>query len=120
MAERLRLFTVCETKSFARVVGNFWSDSEHDEFVAYIAANPFEGVVVPETGGVRKIRWSRQGMGKRGGVRIIYYVYDETLPLFLLTAFAKNESDDLGEQGKKAFRDFVAELKAGVKARRVR
>ncbi len=44
-----------------------WSDAEREEFVSYIAANPKAGDVIPETGGVRKVRWNREGSGKRGG-----------------------------------------------------
>ena len=51
-------------------------------------------------------------MGKRGGVRVIYYHYDETMPLFLLTMFAKNEASDLSPVGKKALLAFAKDVKA--------
>lgn len=112
MAARHRLIAVCETRDFARRADKIWTSAERDEFIDYIAANPFDGDVIEGTGGVRKIRWSRQGTGKRGGVRVIYYVYDEAVPLFLLTLYAKNESEDLSDEGRKAYRTFVTELKA--------
>ena len=43
------------------------------------------------TGGIRKLRWSAQGKGKSGGVRVIYYYYNKSIPLFLLTVFGKGE-----------------------------
>jgi hypothetical protein len=46
---------------------------ERLEFVGWIAANPLAGDVIPGSGGCRKVRWSRSGMGKRGGVRVIYF-----------------------------------------------
>ncbi len=58
------------------------------------------------TGGVRKLRWGRQGRGKSGGVRVIYYVHSELMPLYLLTLFAKNERANL----TKAERNELAGL----------
>jgi len=52
-------------------------------------ANPEAGEIIPETGGVRKIRWALAGRGKRGGTRVIYCYHNERLPLFLLTAYGK-------------------------------
>ena len=52
--------------------------------------NPTVGDVVPGTGGVRKLRWSRPGMGKRGGMRVLYYVQDARGRIWLLTLYAKN------------------------------
>ena len=47
------------------------------------------------TGGIRKLRWSAQGKGKNGGVRVVYYHHNESLPLFLLTVFGKGEKANL-------------------------
>jgi mRNA-degrading endonuclease RelE of RelBE toxin-antitoxin system len=118
MVGRLRLLTVCETKEFARRAEKLWSEAERDEFVGYIAANPFVGDLIERTGGVRKVRWSRQGMGKRGGTRVIYYVLDENLPLYLLGVYAKSEADDISEVTRQFLRTVVAEVK-GIR-RRVR
>jgi hypothetical protein len=73
---RTRLLTVVELATFLRTAAKVWGDDERAEFVDYVAANPDAGDVVPETGGLRKLRWGRQGSGKRGGVRVIYYFYD--------------------------------------------
>ena len=66
-----RLITVAETPVFVRQAREVWSEEERDEFVLYIAGNPEAGAVIPDTGGVRKLRWGRAGSGKRGGVRVI-------------------------------------------------
>jgi hypothetical protein len=76
--------TVVETPQFVRQAEAVWSDEEQQEFVDYIARNPQVGDEIPETGGVRKVRWRRRGMGKRGGVRVIYFYHDLLMPLFLL------------------------------------
>jgi hypothetical protein len=52
-------------------------------------ANPKAGEIIPESGGVRKVRWALRGTGKRGGARVIYYCHNERLPVFLLSAYAK-------------------------------
>jgi hypothetical protein len=57
--------TVVETPQFLRQAEDVWSEAERQEFVDYIARNPETGDLIPETGGVRKVRWRRQGMGKR-------------------------------------------------------
>ena len=61
--------TVVETPQFLRQAGDVWTEDERTGFVDFIARNPEAGDVIPETGGVRKLRWRRQGSGKRGGVR---------------------------------------------------
>jgi hypothetical protein len=48
------------------------SDSARAELVALVGANPEAGEIIPETGGIRKVRWALKGMGKRGGARVIY------------------------------------------------
>jgi hypothetical protein len=56
-----RLIAVAETRLFVRQAEKIWSREEHDEFVDFIAANPDTGDIIPETGGVRKVRWARRG-----------------------------------------------------------
>lgn len=89
-----------------------------EEFVDFIAANPLVGQVVAGTGGLRKIRWSRPGMGKRGGVRVIYFYHDDEAPLGLFTIYGKSDKDDLSEAEKAMFRKIIAEIKRDLDARR--
>ena len=76
-------------------------------------ANPEAGKIVPETGGVRKVRWALAGRGKRGGARVIYYYHNERLPLFLLTAYPKNEKANLSKAERNAMKRLVQILVAG-------
>lgn len=62
------------------------------------------------TGGVRKSRWGVGSRGKRGGVRVIYYYHNPTMPVFLLTIFAKNERDNLSQHDKQLLRQVVTEI----------
>ena len=66
-----RMYTVVETPTFAADAAELWSEEDRGAFCAFLAANPQAGDMIPSTGGCRKVRWSRPGMGKRGGVRVI-------------------------------------------------
>ena len=60
------------------------------------------GDLIQGAGGIRKIRFAIKGKGKSGGVRIVYYYYNESMPVFLLTVFAKNEKADLARAERNA------------------
>lgn len=68
------MLTVIETPEFLAWYKNAWSEEERDELVGWIADNPEAGDVIPGSGGIRKVRWKRGGVGKRGGARAICYV----------------------------------------------
>jgi hypothetical protein len=107
--------TVVELPQFLRQAADLWTEAERHEFVDYIARNPETGDVIPETGGVRKVRWRRQGMGKRGGVRVIYFYYNPTTPLFLLMVYAKAVREDVAPEAKKAVAEFAARIKRAAR-----
>ena len=64
----------------------------------------------PGTKGVRKARWSRPGMGKSGGVRLIYYFWMGPNAVVLITVYAKNEKENLTDADKKEIRKIVENL----------
>ena len=78
--------------------------------INYLAAHPASGDIMQGTGGIRKLRWSAQGKGKSGGVRIIYYCHNETMPLFLLTLFGKGEKANLTKSERNELAKFTAML----------
>jgi len=102
---------VAETPLFVRQASEVWDDSEREAFVTFIASNPGVGDVIPDTGGVRKVRWARAGGGKRGGVRVIYFYHDAGRPLYLLMVYAKARREDLSPDEKRAVRALAAVLK---------
>jgi hypothetical protein len=69
-----RPITVVETAVFVRQAEHVWDEPEREAFVDFVAWNPEAGDVIPETGGVRKVRWSRSGTGKRGGARVTIFI----------------------------------------------
>lgn len=105
--------TVVETAEFLRKVKPLLSESERADLVAFIAAYPEAGEIIPETGGVRKIRWALPGMGKRGGARVIYYFHSERLPVFLLSAYAKSRKENLSKAEQNALKRLAPALVAG-------
>lgn len=87
--------TVVETPLFSRLWPDYWTEDERTGFAAWLAANPDAGDVVPGSGGCRKLRWLRPGMGKRGGVRVIYVQRPVTGTIWLLLIYAKNVQDSI-------------------------
>ena len=98
--------TVSETPIFQKYAEEVWSESERSEFISWIAANPQAGDVVPGSGGCRKVRWTRQGMGKRGGARVIYFNEIEGR-IWLLIVYSKSKFDNLPAE-------FLGQLKSEV------
>ena len=67
------MLTIIETPVFQRLARGIWSEEELDAFKVWLAGDPLAGDVIAGSGGLRKVRWSRAGVGKRGGARVIYY-----------------------------------------------
>ena len=89
------MFTVVETSLFQKQWPLYRTEDERGEFAASLAQSPETGVVVKDSGGIRKVRWKRQGTGKSGGVRVIYFVKNEAEEVVLLTLYAKSETDNI-------------------------
>lgn len=89
------VLTIAETSTFQRLWPAYWTEEERAEFAAYLAQFPEIGDVVKGAGGVRKVRWSRKGGGKSGGVRVIYYKRLANGEIVLLFLYAKNEFDSI-------------------------
>ena len=102
--------TVVETGRFLKDADRLMPEAERAELVEFIAANPESGDLIPETGGVRKLRWALPGGGKRGGARVIYYFHNESLPVFLLAAYGKSEKANLTKAERNAIGKLVPML----------
>lgn len=93
-----------ETPIFTADLNEFLTDDEYAEFQQYLADNPRSGDVIQDTGGLRKIRWTSNGKGKRGGVRVIYYHLNADAQIRLLLIYKKGIQDNLTEKQKKILR----------------
>src|SRR5580658_2531121 len=105
--------SVVETPGYLRIAESIFSEVERDRIVAMVAADPECGTVIQGTGGFRKVRVGRSGMGKRGGARVIYILRGEEFPVFLISAYAKNEKENLtkrerNELAKRADEIFLS------------
>ena len=89
------MFPFIETSSFENWKPKYLSDDENAELQQFLLAQPFAGDLVPGSGGVRKLRWKVRGRGKRGGVRIIYYVRFEPNEFWMLTIYAKSRHENV-------------------------
>ena len=89
------MFTFIESSIFERILPVYLDDDEYSEFQQFLMQNPKAGELVPGSGGVRKVRWARPGMGKRGGLRIIYFVRYQPNEFWMLTLYAKAKREDV-------------------------
>lgn len=103
------MLTVVETLLFQRQWPLYWSEEERGVFAAHIAEHPTAGDVVPEFGGIRKVRWGRAGSGKSGGVRVIYFTRTAQGEIVLLTLYAKSKTDNLTGPKLKEIRHALEE-----------
>jgi hypothetical protein len=109
--------TVVESREFLTTTKKLMDDTERAELVLYLACNPTSGDVIPGSGGVRKLRWGLEGRGKRGGARVIYFYHDLEMPLYLFSAYAKNEREDLEQSEIKAYKK-LSEIMIEINRRR--
>ena len=98
------MFTVVESPIFQKLWPRYWDEDERAEFASFIALNPEAGSVIRGSGGVRKVRWVRDGTGKSGGVRIVYLARNDNGEIYLLTLYAKSESENISLSTLKEIR----------------
>ena len=101
------MYSLIETPTFVADADKLWSEDERLEFLTWLAANPDAGDVIPESGGCRKVRWSRAGTGKRGGVRVVYFTRVSEGEIWLLLIYAKSTRDTIPGHILKAVRKEI-------------
>ncbi|MCA0244907.1 MAG: transcriptional regulator [Proteobacteria bacterium] len=89
------MLTVYETPTFVAEAAKVWSTDERLEFFAWIANEPDAGAVIKDSGGCRKVRWSRPGTGKQGGVRVVYFTRLAAGELCMLLVYPKAARDTI-------------------------
>lgn len=93
-----------ETPIFTVDVKELLHDDEYRALQEHLASHPQAGPVIQDTGGLRKVRWSTQGKGKRGGVRVIYYHVSADSQIRMIFIYKKGIQDDLKPEQKKVLR----------------
>ena len=103
------MFAFVETPLFTRLVTDYLSDDEYLKLQQVLAGNPEAGALIPGSGGVRKLRWARRGQGKRGGLRVIYYVRRPKGVIWMLTMYPKNVADSIPAHVLKQIREELGD-----------
>lgn len=104
------MFTFIETRLFTRLLANYLSDDEYRELQATLSDAPESGSVIPGSGGVRKLRWSIRGRGKRGGLRVIYYLRVGREEIWMLALYPKNVTDNIPAHILKRIREEIEDV----------
>ena len=89
------MFTFIESLTFEKILPLYLADDEYAELQQFMVVNPEAGSVIPGSGGIRKLCWKRKGIGKRGGVRIIYYIRYSPNEFWMLAIYAKTAQENV-------------------------
>jgi hypothetical protein len=101
------MFTFIETKLFSRLADELLSDAGLSALQQSLMENPAAGDIVPGSGGVRKLRFGMPGRGKRGGLRVIYYLRSKQGQIWLLTLYPKNVTDNIPAHVLREIREEI-------------
>ncbi|RWX49194.1 RelE toxin of RelE; RelB toxin-antitoxin system [Candidatus Electrothrix marina] len=99
-----------ETSIFTKYIQEYLSDDEYSGLQLFLKEHPESGNIVPSGGGVRKLRWSVKGRGKRGGLRVIYYWKKSEDEIWMLTVYSKTEKENIPAH---ILKKIVQEIKNG-------
>ena len=99
--------TFVETKLFTELVQEYLSDDEYAALQQSLIVSPEAGDVIPGSGGVRKLRWGVGGRGKRGGLRVIYFLRVRDEEIWMLTLYAKNVADNIPAKVLKRIKEEI-------------
>ena len=96
-----------ETSLFTKEIQKLMGDDEYLEIQKFLLNNPTHGKVIKGSGGIRKLRWSLDTHGKKGGIRVIYYFYSVQESFFMLLTYRKSMADDLSDEQLKILKKVV-------------
>ena len=105
----MRLFSFRETARFTHRMLEYLGDESYAQLQWYLLRNPEAGDLIQAGGGIRKVRWTVVGKGKRGGTRVIYYLALARGVFFMLDIYAKAGKQDLTPDELKELRKLVEE-----------
>jgi mRNA-degrading endonuclease RelE of RelBE toxin-antitoxin system len=98
-----------ETPLFTKEVQELLEDDEYKSLQIALLLRPEQGSIIPGSGGLRKVRWARKRMGKRGGIRLIYYWDKKTESFYMLLIYSKSKKDDLSQDQLRILNQLIKE-----------
>jgi hypothetical protein len=102
-----------ELTPFVAFRGEHWSDDELRALQSFLLVSPDAGDLIRGGAGLRKLRWSAQGRGKRGGARVIYYWHMPGERIYLIYGYVKSEREDLTPQQVRTLAELMKDIKHG-------
>jgi hypothetical protein len=102
-----------ELTPFVAFRAEYWSDDELRALQSFLLVSPDSGDLIRGGAGLRKLRWSVQGRGKRGGARVIYYWHVPGERIYLIHGYAKSEREDLTPQQVRTLAELMKDIKHG-------
>ena len=94
---------------FTRQITQLISAEEYRQLQGVLVINPLAGVLIKNSGGLRKLRWRMAGKGKSGGIRVIYYYVTADRKILMLVGYQKSKKDDLTQKQLASLRKLVTE-----------
>jgi hypothetical protein len=98
---------IIETSVYTEDITKLLTDEEYQELQKFLVEHPKSGDVIQGSKGLRKLRWKLKNKGKSGGIRNIYYYYEEQYTLYMIYVYEKSKTEDLTpkqiEMLRKAF-----------------
>jgi hypothetical protein len=109
-----------ESPLFTQLLPEYLTDDEYAALQRHLASDPEAGDVMAGSGGFRKVRWAdrRRGQGRRGGLRVIYYLFEQEGQIWFLTLYGKDEAADLTPNEKRLLKAAIDEEKRQRSRRR--
>ena len=102
-----------ELTPFVAFRENYWSDHDLQALQGFLIESPDAGDLIRGGAGLRKLRWSAQGRGKRGGARVVYYWHVAGRRIYLIYGYVKSKRDDLTPQQVKLLAELMKDVTDG-------
>ena len=105
------MFEFIETPFFTRTMARYLDDDDYAKLQAHLNEHPETGAIVAGSGGVRKMRWAAEGRGKRGGLRVIYYLLRARGKIWMLTVYGKNVRENIPAHILRQMKEAIDDAK---------
>ena len=102
-----------ELSPFVAFRSEYWTDEDLRALQSFLVVSPHADDLIRGGAGLRKLRWSAQGRGKRGGARVIYYWHAPKHCIYLIYGYVKSKREDLTAQQLKVLAELMKDVKNG-------